>query len=128
MKKARIILSCIALLAVIGGSLAFRAMISQAEAYTYTGSTTWTSTTVGTKIYSTTVPVCVRLTLGALPAYRTSDILAVPATNVYKTTIANTIFTTTTTVAGATVTTSTTLPITKCDLAPFANTFLTTAN
>lgn len=126
MKKARIIFACIALLAVVGGALAFKAMTTQGVAYTFTGGTTWTSTTVGTKIYSTTVPICATLSLGVLPAYRTNDVFAIPATNVYSTTLANTVFTTTTTVAGATITTSTTLPITKCNIAnPLANTFVT---
>ncbi|QHS61043.1 hypothetical protein [Chitinophaga agri] len=126
MKKAKIILVLVSLLAAAGGVFSYntiKAMRNMRPAYTYTGGITWTSTTIGIKIYSTTIPVCVTLSILGKTAYVTN--VGIPAADVYTTANANTIFTTTTAVGGPTV--STTLPITICNThAPLTNTLATT--
>lgn len=126
MKKAKLILLLISLVTIAGGAFSYNfinAMRNGRPAYTYTGSITWISTMIGTKPYSTTVPVCIPLSILFSTAYVTNVGLA--ATNIYTTALANTIFTTTTAVGGPTV--STTLLITICNAnAPLANTLVTT--
>lgn len=123
MKKARIILTSIALLAVVGGAFAFKAMRNLRPAYTYTGGTTWSSTTVGTLTYSTIVPVCVPLSIVGSTAYVSS--IGEAAENVYTTTFSATVFTTKTAAAGPIL--STTFTKTLCNAAaPLANTLITT--
>jgi hypothetical protein len=57
MKKAKIILTAIAVLAVVAGALAFKAKRTPFPAFTVTGQTT-TSFTRDGHIYRTIVPVC----------------------------------------------------------------------
>lgn len=121
MKKARIILSCIALLTVVGGAFAFKAMTTQGRAYSYTG-TTLSSTITAGKTYYTIVPVCVPVSIGPSAAYLSN--IGLPATNLYATTLTNRSFSTTTAPG---VWTYTTLPVTTCDFPnPKVNTFITT--
>lgn len=122
MKKARIILTCIAFLAVVGGAFAFNVLRNLRQAYTFTGGTTWISTTVGTKVYSTTIAHCVPISLAGQTAYISN--VGVPAPGIYSTSASSTVFTSTT--AGG-LTISTTLPANTCNTAaPLANTLLTT--
>jgi hypothetical protein len=80
MRKAKIMLSAIAILAVVGGAFAFKAQRFGAGIYfTKTG-----VTTVGTA----TLPVC-----GALPDYNTAASGGI-VTTLYKGTLANSICTT----------------------------------
>jgi hypothetical protein len=60
MKKAKIILSAIAVFAVIGGALAFKtSRFSETQLWTVTGVTvTSTTTAVGGPTYSATIPYC----------------------------------------------------------------------
>jgi hypothetical protein len=57
MKKARIILTAIAVLAVVGGALAFKAKRGPFPAFTVTGNTI-TSFIVNGNTYRTVVPLC----------------------------------------------------------------------
>jgi len=57
MKKAKIILTAIAVLAVVGGALAFKAKRSPFAAYTLTGNTV-TSFVINGLTYRTLVPLC----------------------------------------------------------------------
>lgn len=123
MKKEKLILITITLLTAVGSSFSFKVYRGLYPAYTYTGGTTWISTTVGTKVYSTAVPQCVRLSIGPSVAFISN--FGIPTSNVYRTTFANVVFTTTTSPGGPTV--STTLPTTICHVCcPLANTFITT--
>lgn len=58
MKEAKIILTAIAVLAVVGGALAFKVKRTVFHAYVPTGITT-TFHVVGPFIYTTTVPACI---------------------------------------------------------------------
>ncbi|QHS61044.1 hypothetical protein [Chitinophaga agri] len=123
MKKAKIALIGIIFLTVGGGALAFKVVRGLNPAYTYLGSTTWISTVVGTLVYSTTAPVCVRLSIGPSIAFISN--VGIPAQDVYRTTLTNTVFTTTTSFGGPTV--STTRPTTICHICcPLAQTFIST--
>lgn len=122
MNKARITLTIIMLSALLGGAFAFNSMRTLVRAYTYTGGITWISTTVGTKVYSTTVPICVGLSLGPSTLYVGQ--LGIPATNVYTARTTNTVFTTT---ISPGVIVSTTLPAVICNtINVLANTNITT--
>ena len=58
MKKAKIILSCVAILAVVAGALAFRASRLPANIYTLLDGNKVTSITIGNIVYTTTIPNC----------------------------------------------------------------------
>lgn len=123
MKKARIAIIGIIFLTVGGGVLAFKSLRGIYPAYTYTGSTTWVSTVVGTLVYSTTIPVCVRLSIGPSVAFISN--FGIPAQNVYSMTFTNTVFTTTTSLGGPIL--STARPTTICHTCcPLFQTFITT--
>jgi hypothetical protein len=58
MKKAKIVLTCVAILAVVGGALAFKAMRLPANIYSLLAGNKVASITVGTVVYTTTIPNC----------------------------------------------------------------------
>lgn len=121
MKKAKIILTSIILSAIVGGTLAFSILRNLRPAYTYTGGTTWISTTVGIQVYSTTAPHCIPLSIGLWTGYISN--VGMPYPNVYSMSWISTRFTTTTTPGGLTV--STTLPALICNTWFPITTFIT---
>jgi hypothetical protein len=67
MKKAKIILTCVAILAVVGGALAFRANRLPSNVFTLLAGSKATSITVGGIVYTTTIPNCTLTALRTVP-------------------------------------------------------------
>lgn len=121
MKKAKIILLGIFFLTIAAGTFALNVFRNLRKAYTFTGGSTWISTTVGTQVYSTTVPFCLPLSIGPSAAYisNVGDLATV-----YTTTFTITTYTTTTNPGGPTV--STTKFATICNTLMPIQTLITT--
>jgi len=63
MEKAKILLTCVIILGIIGGALAFRANRLPSNVYTLLPGNKVVSYTIGNVIYTTTVPNCTRTDL-----------------------------------------------------------------